>query len=184
MVENFPTGSGYIIAKHMYPDDMPTGTLWDLYDLFVELRDDDLGYDNDSYVVNVSSVAPTIEEGKTLPDITTISIDEGTEVYLDKFAFDDVAFDEPTEKFEYQVDWGDGTVTPWMDDFRYPGDTGYGGGKVANILIVDDAALMRQMLRDMLADTDFEVIGEVLLAMNSSICLSYSLTASTGHSSR
>jgi two-component system chemotaxis response regulator CheY len=28
------------------------------------------------------------------------------------------------------------------------------------VLIVDDAALMRQMLGDMLADTDFEVIGE------------------------
>lgn len=28
------------------------------------------------------------------------------------------------------------------------------------VLIVDDAALMRQMLRDMLADADFEVIGE------------------------
>jgi two-component system chemotaxis response regulator CheY len=28
------------------------------------------------------------------------------------------------------------------------------------VLIVDDAALMRKMLRDMLADTDFEVIGE------------------------
>jgi chemotaxis response regulator CheB len=28
------------------------------------------------------------------------------------------------------------------------------------VLIVDDAALMRKMLGDMLADTDFEVIGE------------------------
>jgi len=28
------------------------------------------------------------------------------------------------------------------------------------VLIVDDAALMRKMLRDMLADTDFEIIGE------------------------
>ena len=31
---------------------------------------------------------------------------------------------------------------------------------VPTVLIVDDVALMRKMLRDMLADADFEVIGE------------------------
>jgi two-component system chemotaxis response regulator CheY len=30
------------------------------------------------------------------------------------------------------------------------------------VLIVDDAAFMRKMLRDMLADTDFEVLGEAV----------------------
>ena len=43
------------------------------------------------------------------------------------FTFDDVAFFEPTETFEYQIDWGDGEVTPWMDDFRFPEEIEGGG---------------------------------------------------------
>jgi len=40
-------------------------------------------------------------------------------------------------------------------------ETNKGGNDMApTVLIVDDAALMRKMLGDMLADTDFEVIGE------------------------
>jgi two-component system chemotaxis response regulator CheY len=35
-----------------------------------------------------------------------------------------------------------------------------GSGMAPTVLIVDDAAFMRKMLRDMLADTDFEIIGE------------------------
>jgi two-component system chemotaxis response regulator CheY len=35
-----------------------------------------------------------------------------------------------------------------------------GSDMTPTVLIVDDAAFVRKMLRDMLADTDFEVIGE------------------------
>ncbi|MCK5562217.1 MAG: LamG domain-containing protein, partial [Thermoplasmata archaeon] len=64
MVEDFNLTGGYLEVPHMYPDDMPTATPWDLYDISIELREDDLGYDKVYYKMNVSSVAPTLDGGE------------------------------------------------------------------------------------------------------------------------
>jgi hypothetical protein len=139
-VEDFFLKGGYIDAMHVYKDDMPTGTPWDLLDVKIELREDDLGYDKVNFTVNVSTVPPELELGKILPDLSVTRIAEGDQVILDKFKFDDIAYDEPTENFEYQVDWGDGTVSPWMDEFAFTEDVvGYGGAGNKILYVVESA---------------------------------------------
>jgi hypothetical protein len=124
MVEDFNLTGGYVIATHMYRDDMPTGTPWDINNISIELREDDLGYDKGEAWVTVSTVAPTLEEGDFNPDLVDY-MDEGTVVSMEYFQFDDVAFDEPTETFQYEVDWGDGSpTTGWNDDFVIAGKGG------------------------------------------------------------
>jgi hypothetical protein len=122
---------GVIEVNYMYPDDHPvTGTPWDSFDITIDVRDDDLGTDSAETDIIVKNVPPEVIMGEITPeDLDVIGIDEGTLVTLRNFEFDDVAYDEPTEiNFQYQVDWGDGTATPWMDNFDFAGDTGFGGG--------------------------------------------------------
>ncbi|MHC4537630.1 MAG: sialidase family protein, partial [Planctomycetota bacterium] len=105
----------------------------------IELREDDLGYDNSSFLINVSTVPPTIEPGKFYPDLAA-GINEGDDVIFDLFEFDDIAYDEPTETFEYQIDWGDGTVTEWMDTFRFTEElSGYGGPGIKILYVTESA---------------------------------------------
>jgi hypothetical protein len=119
---------GIIEEPYSYPDDHPvTGTPSDMFDITIDLKDDDLGTDYAETNITVRSVPPEVFEGVITPDLSE-GIDEGTYVTISEFTYDDVAFDEPTETFEYQIDWGDGTSTPWMDDFRYTGPIGPGTG--------------------------------------------------------
>jgi hypothetical protein len=122
-VEDFSySGYGFFIANHIYLDDMPTATPEDKLNLVVEFRDDDLGYDKVNGEVTVKNIAPVVNMGMITPDLT-YGMDEGDILSLEYFTFDDKAFEEPTETFEYQIDWGDGTVTNggWADDFEMAG---------------------------------------------------------------
>ncbi|MCK5561648.1 MAG: hypothetical protein KAJ51_13680, partial [Thermoplasmata archaeon] len=96
-VEDFSlSGLGYVIANHLYVDDMPTNTPEDQYKVEIQLRDDDLGSDIVSIDVTVKNIAPVVKSGVVTPDLT-FGIDEGTPVQLQYYSFDDIAFDEPTE---------------------------------------------------------------------------------------
>ena len=127
---------GIIEAQYFVEDDHPeTGTPWDLLNFSVEVRDDDLGSDDVESSVTVNNVPPEIIPGTVLPNELVekpdVGIPEGTVVTLDGFEFDDVAYDVPTERdygFNYSVDWGDGEVTTWDNDFAYTGDVGGSSG--------------------------------------------------------
>jgi hypothetical protein len=121
-VEDFSlSGLGYVTANHLYVDDMPTNTPEDQYRVEIQLRDDDLGSDMVSIDITVKNIAPVVKSGVVTPDIT-FGIEEGTPVQLQYFTFDDVAFEELTETFEYEIDWGDGSETSgWLSDFQMSG---------------------------------------------------------------
>jgi hypothetical protein len=134
---------GVISGFNMIPDDHPdTGTPYDVMDLKIEVKDDDLGSDSAKANLTVHNVPPEVKEGTITPEELDEGIDEGTWVTLEGFEFDDVAYDVPTEKdygFNYSIDWGDGTpATPWANDFRYNGPVGAGaaggGGDMYNVV--------------------------------------------------
>jgi hypothetical protein len=125
-VEDLPTEGGYIITKkHMYPDDHPeTGTPWDLFNITIDIRDDDLGTSHTVTNITVHDIPPDIIEGTVTPEtLAEEGISEGTLVTLKNFKFDDIAYNVPTEReygFNYSIDWGDGTPpTPWANDFMF-----------------------------------------------------------------
>ena len=60
----------------------------------------------------MENIPPVVKEGITTPKLK-YGIDEGTLIGIDEFSFDDIAFDESTESFEFMVDWDDGTTSGW-----------------------------------------------------------------------
>jgi len=100
---NVTAGARAFTATHQYLDDNPTGTVSDVYNVNVKVRDDDGGQATASSMVEVLNVAP----GNVVAAPVGSIIDEGGGVTLD------VTFDDPGSQDTHQVEitWGDGHVT-------------------------------------------------------------------------
>lgn len=98
-----------------------------MFDLSGVLREsDESGIDREPITLTVNNVAPTIDsDGYTLklPDDTEVeTVKEGQEFIISGITFDDPAAGQPSEVFEYRIDWGNGTPSAWSKaDIIMPG---------------------------------------------------------------
>ena len=99
-----PSGARSFEAAHLYQDDNPSGTSFDLYDIRVRVIDDDLGLSPvppPTATLTVNNVAPTNIVIQPLA-----AIDEHGIATLE------LGFDDPGTRdlHTVEVDWGDGSV--------------------------------------------------------------------------
>ena len=123
-VRNYVDGSAFVVS-HQYPDDDPSGTPADDYDITVTVTDDDTGSDTEVRPITVHNVAPEVYAG------ADISVGPGTTVDLSGIYTDVGTLDTHTVEW----DFGDGTtisgtLTPSHD---YPI-----GVYIVNLTVTDD----------------------------------------------
>jgi hypothetical protein len=80
---------------------------------------DEAGIDTATFDLTISNVAPVLDDSahklRSMDGEDLTSVKEGQDFMLTNIVFDDPAAGHETETFEYRIDWGNGTTTPWAE---------------------------------------------------------------------
>ena len=102
---SYPAGSTSYSQTHQYPDDNPTGTASDVYDITVTVTDDDTGVDTATTTVTVNNVAPVITASGSVIDENGVATVSG-----------DITDPGSQDTFTVVIDWGEGSP----ETYSYP----------------------------------------------------------------